>query len=185
MNLLYKMWNVLQWPVVAVCIGFVVLVAWRVQVLTDKENTAEDVAAIHANKLTWEDIGGDLPPAPDPVANEATLVGIDTNKNGIRDDVERTIYQKYKNQPKVAIAMLQYAKALQMEFTHVYNSETLVAVIQQQDRGSVCLKDIRRKEEVSALVFNNAARTIYSEDLYNKYLTTYALLDSEGCDIQF
>ena len=32
-----------------------------------------------------------VPPAPDPVINNATLAGVDSNKNGVRDDVERKI----------------------------------------------------------------------------------------------
>jgi hypothetical protein len=32
-----------------------------------------------------------VPLEPDPVANKATLAGIDTNNNGVRDDVERKI----------------------------------------------------------------------------------------------
>ncbi|MDR2080877.1 MAG: hypothetical protein LBP54_03180 [Campylobacteraceae bacterium] len=36
-----------------------------------------------------------LPPEPDARKNDATLLGIDTNKNNVRDDVERWIYQTY------------------------------------------------------------------------------------------
>lgn len=32
-----------------------------------------------------------VPPEPDPVKNNATLAGIDSNSNGVRDDVERDI----------------------------------------------------------------------------------------------
>ena len=38
-----------------------------------------------------------LPPEPDPKINNATLLGIDSNKNGVRDDVERWIYEEYKD----------------------------------------------------------------------------------------
>ena len=34
-----------------------------------------------------------VPPAPDPVINNATLAGVDSNNNGVRDDVERKIAQ--------------------------------------------------------------------------------------------
>ncbi|MDR2100042.1 MAG: hypothetical protein LBP40_04350 [Campylobacteraceae bacterium] len=36
-----------------------------------------------------------LPPEPNAHDNDATLLGIDTNKNSVRDDVERWIYQTY------------------------------------------------------------------------------------------
>ncbi|MDR1008423.1 MAG: hypothetical protein LBL65_07715 [Campylobacteraceae bacterium] len=36
-----------------------------------------------------------LPPKPDIRINDSTLLGVDTNDNGVRDDVERWIYQTY------------------------------------------------------------------------------------------
>lgn len=36
-----------------------------------------------------------LPPEPDPKINNSTLLGIDSNNNGVRDDVERAIYEKF------------------------------------------------------------------------------------------
>ncbi len=35
--------------------------------------------------------GHRLPPEPDPKVNNATLLGVDVNHNGVRDDVERWI----------------------------------------------------------------------------------------------
>ena len=61
--------------------------------------------------------GFKLPPEPDEDKNNETLLGIDFNHNGIRDDVERWIITHYANDPKypktkTAIA-LQYAWASQ------------------------------------------------------------------------
>ena len=39
--------------------------------------------------------GHRLPPEPDPKINNSTLLGIDSNNNGVRDDVERWIYTHY------------------------------------------------------------------------------------------
>ena len=41
--------------------------------------------------------GYTLPPVPDPAINNATLLGIDSNNNGVRDDVEIWILKKYKD----------------------------------------------------------------------------------------
>ncbi|MFT7824865.1 MAG: Ig-like domain-containing protein, partial [Sulfurimonas sp.] len=43
----------------------------------------------------WEVNGHRLPPEPDKALNDSTLLGIDVNHNGVRDDVERYIYTKY------------------------------------------------------------------------------------------
>jgi hypothetical protein len=50
-----------------------------------------------------------LPPEPSPKPNNTTLKGIDSNKNGIRDDVERKIVAKYKTPIKIEL-MLLYAR---------------------------------------------------------------------------
>jgi len=47
-------------------------------------------------KIYWEVDGHRLPPEPDPKVNNATLLGVDVNENGVRDDVERWIYTRYK-----------------------------------------------------------------------------------------
>ncbi|UFH60654.1 hypothetical protein [Sulfurovum mangrovi] len=58
-------------------------------------------------------IGGHkLPPEPDPKLNNATLLGIDVNNNGVRDDVERWIYQTYDHPIERGIFM-QSARAYQ------------------------------------------------------------------------
>ena len=41
--------------------------------------------------------GYTLPPKPDPVINNTTLLGIDSNNNGVRDDIEIWILKKYKD----------------------------------------------------------------------------------------
>jgi hypothetical protein len=58
----------------------------------------------------YKEINGHrLPPEPDPTINNATLLGIDSNNNGVRDDVERKIYASYKR-PIEQVYMMQNAK---------------------------------------------------------------------------
>jgi len=61
--------------------------------------------------------GFKLPPEPDEKKNNETLLGIDFNDNGVRDDVERYVIKRYAQDPefpktKTALAM-QYAWAEQ------------------------------------------------------------------------
>jgi len=50
-----------------------------------------------------------LPPEPDPVVNNATLLGVDSNDNGVRDDVERKIIVKYQKPIEIEV-MMSFAK---------------------------------------------------------------------------
>ena len=56
--------------------------------------------------------GHRLPPEPDPKINNSTLLGIDSNNNGVRDDVERWIYMTY-NHPVEHGLFMQAARAYQ------------------------------------------------------------------------
>lgn len=53
-----------------------------------------------------------VPPEPDSAINDASLAGVDSNKNGIRDDVERWIARAFDT-PAERGLMAQAARALQ------------------------------------------------------------------------
>jgi len=187
-DFLHVVWRWVRSPLLvagALAMIFVALIIWRIFVLADNDKTKVDVARIHATKLAWSDINGTLPPEPDPAENNATLAGVDSNGNGIRDDVERAIYAKYKDNKRVAITMLQYAKELQMEFTEVRNSETLVAVMEEESRGFLCVGDKTKRKETESLVFNNDKRLQFREDVRSKYMVSWGIPNVEACDISF
>ena len=51
-----------------------------------------------------------VPPEPPPALNNATLAGFDTNRNGVRDDVERLIVREFGSQPTKLASLLTYSK---------------------------------------------------------------------------
>jgi len=59
--------------------------------------------------ITWIVDGYVLPPEPDPTVNNATLLGVDVNDNGVRDDVERWIYEEYKDKHPIHIDIAMQA----------------------------------------------------------------------------
>ena len=63
-------------------------------------------------------VGYTLPTMPDETINSATLIGIDSNKNGVRDDVEIFIYTNY-SKPEEQKAQMQMAKNIQERFYNV------------------------------------------------------------------
>ncbi len=71
------------------------------------DNTTSNTISI----TVYKEINGyKLPPQPDETLNNSTLLGIDSNGNGVRDDVERKIYFKYKK-PVIQAFMMQSAKS--------------------------------------------------------------------------
>jgi hypothetical protein len=70
-----------------------------------------------------------LPPEPNPEENNATLLGVDSNDNGVRDDVERWVYQTYQDKHPVHIEIgMQSARTWEKIFTDPSNPETTIQV---------------------------------------------------------
>ncbi|MDD2790076.1 MAG: hypothetical protein PHU40_05350 [Sulfurimonas sp.] len=71
-----------------------------------------------------------LPLEPDETLNNATLLGIDSNNNGVRDDVERWIFLEmkiYNGYEKIEqVIAMQEAKAFQMSLIDSTNQDDLV-----------------------------------------------------------
>ncbi len=200
-----SLWLGARKSLLAALILFFAIIASRIPAYNDKQRTAEVVNKIHSSKITLDDVmGKNLPPPPDPKANDATLEGIDANNNGIRDDVELAIFKMYPNSARVRAAELQYAKALQVQLTpDVFNSDTLVASLQEAGRGYLCLGtntlpikpsdtlETRDRistqtdnwlEEVKGLVFNTQTRKDRRQQIFD-YMKSYSDLKGPDCDI--
>ena len=173
------------WVIAVPIILFIALVIYRIPAVREQQRTQEVVAQIHAQRLTINDVNGEhLPPPPDPALADATIEGVDANKNGIRDDVELAIFEKYPNSARIRSAELQYAKALQTEFTTAFNSETLVNIIEEEGRGYLCIANDARIKEVEDLVVNTGARKQFREDVREKYMASFGLSSENECDIE-
>ncbi len=77
----------------------------------------------------------ELPPEPNPEINNATLLGIDSNNNGVRDDVERWIYKSYDNPIERGIFM-QSAKAYNLV---IVDPKKAHETVKYSDNVSSCL----------------------------------------------
>ena len=182
---------------------YFVLVIIRMFHFYNLDKTNERVAKIRNTKLTMDDvIGKNLPPDPGAEADK-TIQGIDTNKNGIRDDVELAIFKTYPDSAKTRAALLQYALALQMEAVQtVVNKETVTEVVREQSRADACVADtlVPRKnpessreysdiEKIDAYInfvkkiqLNTEARKKARTDFVEK-IGSYSESENKVCDI--
>ncbi len=179
-----KVWRFLRWPVYIVLAAFVLLVGWGVKLNFDKDKTDAAVAAIHAQKLTLADVEGkNLPPVPDQAENDATVVGIDKNNNGIRDDVELAIFKKYPNSAKIRAAELQYAMTEQMFLTKVFDTGTWKAVAEEDSRAATCMLLIKaNRKEVQEWVNNTQKRKDERTKVFS-FITSNGDAPGPSCDV--
>lgn len=173
-----RFWLVIIYILFVIAVLFVVLVISRIFHSNEVEKTKAVVAKIHATKLTLDDVmGKNLPPDPGAEADK-TIAGVDVNKNGIRDDVELAIFKDYPNSAKTRAVLLQYALALQMEFTQtIVNTGTVDAVANYGSRSDACLADtlVPRKTPESSRDYSDIEKI----DTYIKYVTNYQINNEE------
>ncbi len=202
--MLKKILKVLKWIGIVVLVGFVIIVIVRTVHFFNLDKTNIEVAKIHSTKLQMADVlGTNLPPDPGAEA-DVTVQGVDANKNGIRDDVELAIFKEYPNSAKTRAVLLQYALALQMQFTQpIVNETTVTEVIREHSRADTCLNDviaprvspessrddndIKKIERVITFVESKQLNTTVrqeAQDAFYKYLRSYSDLE-DVCDIDY
>jgi hypothetical protein len=111
--------------------------------------------------------GYTLPPEPDPAVNNSTLLGIDVNNNGVRDDVERWIYKTYKNMHPVHIDIaMQAARAFKK-------------VLETPEKA----KEIR--QVVSSPIYCEGYFSVYADKFGDKILINARVVDKRFENMYF
>lgn len=54
-------------------------------------------------------------PRPDPKKSDATIAGVDSDHDGIRDDIQRWINERFSSRPRTKLAMRGLAMGMQLE----------------------------------------------------------------------
>ncbi len=104
---------------------------------------------------------------PDPGdAGKKTLQGIDSDHDGVRDDLQRWIYARYPKDEQKRKALSQMAVAYQEHMKKDLDETELMAVVDRSEKSIVCLyqtfNGVRADVEcgyVKAKAFNTAERT--------------------------
>lgn len=187
-------WKFLRIIYAIIVVLFVLLLAFSAFRAAEKNKTRQVVEFINSKKITLDDaMGKNLPSEPDKTLNNSTIAGIDANNNYIRDDVELAIFKNYPNSAKIRAAELQYAQALQLELTQIFNSETLIPLMQKKALAFDCLgfsgpdksleSAIQKENEVEKYILNTEIRKNKHLEIYENFMTSYLSTPGQECDI--
>jgi hypothetical protein len=88
-----------------------------------------------------EEVAGP-PLPPDPVLENGTLEGVDSDADGIRDDVQRYIAVTYSSCARTRAALTQLARAVQSALLGADSREASLAHMEQLVRATECLFSI-------------------------------------------
>lgn len=84
-----------------------------------------------------------VPAEPDPVTNNATLAGVDSNANGIRDDVERVLAREFGSSQAMYSEAFSFAVAEQAVIV-LPSSATIAAYTRAVDCSTMSSKELNK-----------------------------------------
>jgi hypothetical protein len=114
-------------------------------------------------------------PMPDPVKNNVTLLGIDSDNDGIRDDVQRWINENLSNKPtEIKLAFKQYAVAVQASFLTANDKQASIQSSHVSLRSQDCLYS-----QAELLGQNIKEVEQFRQKIKLMYLNTRERIDSE------
>jgi hypothetical protein len=115
--------------------------------------------------LYWEVNGHRLPPEPDPTVSNATLLGVDINGNGARDDVERWIYEEYKDKHPIHIDIaMQAARGYRLVLEKQPKTKTeAMSIMKDVEKAADC----EAYYKMDAKYLNDTI--LVKEDIDNRY----------------
>lgn len=199
-----KALKTLLYVFLAVLIIYFAVATFRAVQFVNRDKIEAQTARIRAGKIARDDaLGKNLPPDPGPKAND-TVAGIDTNKNGIRDDVELAVFKEYPSSARVRAPLLQYAFTFQEETVQPFvNMDVVTEVAERQFRADICLTDslvprdtpessrtdeqmaeIAKYEKfIKDLQFNTDERKRAREDFLEGKLGSFGQTPGPACDI--
>jgi len=112
-----------------------------------------------------------VPPEPNSALNSATLAGVDSNNNGLRDDIERWIASSYKAPAERAV-VAQMAKSMQSVAYYKAGKMSAEDSIKLFQASNVCEQGVapdgnsdvvyswERLQKIKARTYNNSDRTL-------------------------
>jgi hypothetical protein len=170
-----------------------ILTAKQDGTLTIQAKTGNTLSNTLTLTVTWTANGRTLPPEPDKALNDSTLLGIDENHNDVRDDVERWIYEEYKDKHPIYIDIaMQAGRRYKLVLETPERAKEIRDVVNSSIHCNWYYKGYAEffneplliKKDINPSVFGRYFNTKERKDIYWQYDTllsgdSYALPDVE------
>lgn len=101
---------------------------------------------------------------PDPVKNDATVAGIDSDGDGIRDDIQIWINQKFASDPNVRLGVQQLARAGQLRLLQIHSKDLSIAATRKYLESSSCLSFVVGSESNTKIANEFETRLLNTKD---------------------
>lgn len=133
-----------------------------------------------------------LPPDPGD-GGKQTLLGIDSDNDGVRDDIQRYIYFTYPNEKKVRLALTQIAKDFQVLLPDAADPDKALENVKKMNNNRTCLSYIKGGARIAmkldfaltAEILNTKERSFayitFNNSLAGKTTTAVPLAERKNC----
>lgn len=101
---------------------------------------------------------------PNEKLNNKTIAGIDSDGDGIRDDIQRWINETYSDQPQIKMSMRQMAMGKQLELLSVADRTQSIAASKKYLLGMDCLGIFVSTDAMSSLLHELDSRMLNTKD---------------------
>lgn len=197
----HKILRIFTWAFLGLVGIFIILLIIRFFNYFEVEKVNNQILKIHSTKINMSDVMGDNLPIEPGLGVDKTIIGIDSNNNGIRDDVEIAIFKEYPDSSKNRAVLLQYALSFQTMVNQPFiNEDIATSIMQEKSRAYSCVGTILIRDDnnqdimnryfedsdklhsfIENLQLNTIDRIKNDKDFYKK-VRSYSDLE-EGCDI--
>jgi hypothetical protein len=112
-----------------------------------------------------------IPLPPDPgEAGKATLEGIDSDNDGVRDDIQRYIVLTYPESERTRAALVQSAHSIQEALVKADDVGASIQVGHARARAVACLIHVRGPEETVEIFGNFRAQVLNTDERSRAYI---------------
>lgn len=144
----------------------------------------ENIRPIPA-KITLESVPmilgpSEVPPEPDPEINNSTVAGVDSNNNGIRDDVERWIAQTYPTSAKMRAAVAQEALNSQKELSNKLTKDSAYQIGVEGMNATHCVSEACRSTGLRRDIKEYMSAQYNTRSRSNAYLNFQEIMGSRA-----
>lgn len=122
-------------------------------------------------------------PMPDPSQNKATLAGIDSDRDGIRDDIQIWIDGEFANNPSLRNGMRQLASALQVQITSTTNQEISILSTYNFLRSMRCIASLTSLNDTMRLKTTLKERALNTKDRLHAEIKANEHFSGQGYEV--
>lgn len=122
-------------------------------------------------------------PMPDRAKNKATIAGVDTDRNGIRDDIQIWINEEFKDRPTVKLAMEQLARDRTLQLLTTSNIEESRRVTTKALDSGICLYSVVGIDRKEKLFQELEERLVNTKDRIHASIQASANFSGSGYEL--